>query len=203
MSAFLRAAAVAVFAAAVVAGPAAAQAPAVKIAFVRTSVVFDSAPGRAAASSAFEREAAGFQAQVQRMSDSLSTMIAAYRAAQSTLAPAQQQTRQQAIQTKQDEYEQRAQAIDQQVGQRREELMRPLLEQIRATIETIRGEEGYALVLSADPGTPVIAFDRNLDITDRVIARLKTLGAPRPAAAASTPAGPTSSPSGVTRPRTP
>lgn len=203
MSAFLRAAAVAVFAAAVTAGSAAAQAPATKIAFVRTTVVFDSAPGRAAASNAFEREAAGFQAQVKQMSDSLTTMINAYRAAESTLQPAQQATRQRAIQSKQEEYEQRAQAIDQQVGQRREELMRPLLEQIRTTIETIRAEEGYALVLSADPGTPVIAFDRNLDITERVIARLKTLGAPRPAASAGTPAGPTSSPSGVTRPRTP
>lgn len=202
MRAFLRVAGIAAFAAAAAAVPAAAQAPALKIAFVRTSVVFDSAPGRTEASAAFDREAAGFQAQLQQMSDSLGAMIAEYRKVESTLTPAEQETRQRAIGARQQEFEQRAEAIDQQVGQRREALTRPLLEHIRATIETIRGEQGYALVLSTDPGTPVVAFDKNLDITDRVIARLREIGPPRTAAAPS-PAGPASAPSGVTRPRTP
>ena len=204
MGVILRAAGAAVLAVTLAAAPAAAQAAGARIGFVRTSVVFDSAPGRAAASTAFEREAAGYQAQVQRMSDSLNAMVGSYREAAAGLTPAQQETRQRAIQAKQEEYEQRAQQIDQEVAQRREALMRPLLEQIRATIEVIRAEDGLALVMSADAGSPVVAYDTNLDITDRVIARLKVLGPPRAAAAPATaPAGPASTPSGVTRPRTP
>lgn len=201
MRAFIRAAGLALVAVVVAAGSVAAQAPAFKMAFVRTNVVFDSAPGRAEAATAFEREASTFQAQLQRMQDSLGTLIQQYRTAESTLSPAEQETRQRAIGTRQQEYEARAEAIEQQVEQRRTALTRPLLEHIRGVIETIRTEEGYSVILSADPGSPIITFDPSLDITPRVIARLRQLGPPRAAAAA--PAGPTSAPSGVTRPRTP
>lgn len=206
MRAFLRAAGVAVFATVAVAASAAAQsAPAFKVAFVNTQVVFENAPGRSEASAAFEREAQGLQTQVQRMSDSLNTMIADYRKVEATLTAAQKETRQRAIQTKQQEYEQRAQQIDQQAAQRREALMSPLLAQVRKAIEDIRAEEGLAFVMSSDPGaSTVVAYDKNLDITERVVARLKAMGPPKPATAASTnPAGPASAPSGVTRPRTP
>lgn len=207
MRAFLRAGVVAAFAAAFAAVPAAAQsAPRpFKMAFVNTQVVFDNAPGRAEAAAAFEREAQGLQTQVQRMSDSLKTLVDAYRAAEATLTAAQKETRQRAIQTRQQEYEQRAQQIDQQAAQRREVLMNPLLEHVRKAIEDIRAEEGLAFVMSNDPGaSTVVAYDKNLDITDKVVARLKAMGPPKPvAAAATTPAGPASAPSGVTRPRTP
>lgn len=201
MRALIRAAALALFAVVAAGGSVAAQAPAFKMAFVRTSVVFDSAPGRAEAATAFEREAATFQAQLQRMQDSLNTLIQEYRTAEATLSPAEQETRQRAIGARQQEYEARAEAIDQQVEQRRAALTRPLLDHIRSVIETVRTEDGYAVVLSADPGSPIIAYDQSLDITPRVIARLRQLGPPRTSAAA--PVGPASAPSGVTRSRTP
>ena len=206
MRAILRAAGVAALVAIAAAVPASAQSgPAFKMAFVNTQVVFENAPGRAEAAASFDREAQGLQTQVQRMSDSLNTMIADYRKVESTLTAAQRETRQRSIQTKQQEYAQRAEQIDQQAAQRREALMAPLLEHVRKAIEDIRAEEGLAFVMSNDPGaSTVIAYDKNLDITDRVIARLKTMGPPKAATAASTnPAGPASAPSGVTRPRTP
>jgi outer membrane protein len=205
MHGFIRAAGVAAIAVAVAALPAAAQAP-LKVAFVNTQVVFENAPGRTEASATFERETQGLQAQVKQMSDSLNALVAEYQKVEATLTPEQKTTRQRAIQAKQAEYEQRAQQIDQQAGQRREALMTPLLEQVRRAIEETRAEGGYAFILSSEPSTTVlVAYDRNLDITDRVIAKLKAMGPPKTAAAAPAPAaaGPTSSPSGVTRPRTP
>jgi len=209
MRAFLRTAGLAIVIAAAVAMPASAQsASAFKVAFVNTQVIFDNAPGRTEAAAAFEREAQGLQDQVKRMSDSLNAMVADYRKVEATLTAAQKETRQRAIQSKQSEYEQRAQQIDQQAGQRREALMSPLLEHVRKAIEDIRAEDGYAFVMSNDPGASVVvAYDKNLDITDRVIARLKTMGPPKASAAAPAPAnrpapaGPTSAPAGVTRPR--
>lgn len=206
MHGFIRAAGIAILAATVAAVPAAAQAP-LKVAFVNTQVVFEAAPGRSEASATFEREAQALQQQVQRMSDSLNTMVADYRRAESTLTEAQRATRQQAIQTKQQEYEQRAAQIDQQAAQRRQTLMAPLLEQVRNAIEAERAAGGYAFILSSDPGSTVlVAYDKGLDITERVVARLRTMGPP-PAAAAPAPgqpsSAPMSAPSGVTRPRTP
>jgi outer membrane protein len=77
---------------------------------------------------------------------------------------------------------------------------------VRKVLEDIRVEDGYAMILSSEPGqSPILVADKNLDITERVVARLKTLSAARPAPASTTrPVGaPTASPSGVTRPRPP
>lgn len=206
MHGFIRAAGAAALVAMVAAVPAAAQAP-LKVGFVNTQVAFENAPGRAEASATFEREAQSLQQQMQRMSDSLNTMLSAYSQAEASLTPQQREERQRAIQTKQQEFQQRAQQIDQQAAQRREALMTPLLEQVRNAIETVRTEGGYAFILSSDPASSaVVAYDRNLDITDRVVAKLKAMGPPKAAAAPATnnqpaAAGPASAPSGVTRPR--
>jgi outer membrane protein len=59
------------------------------------------------------------------------------------------------------------------------------------------------MIFSSEPGaSPILAADKNLDITDRVVARLRTMAAAKPDT--KTKAGaPTSTPSGVTRPRPP
>jgi len=84
--------------------------------------------------------------------------------------------------------------------------MAPIMESVRKVLEDIRVEDGYAMILSSEPGSsPILAADKNLDITERVVARLRTLaaakgpaGQPRPAAGA-----PANAPSGVTRPKPP
>ena len=87
---------------------------------------------------------------------------------------------------------------------RERELMRPLMERIKKTIDTIRAEEGYAMIFDAGSNAGVVvAADKSLDITDRVLARLKTTP-PVSAKPADKPSGgPVSSPAGVSRPKTP
>lgn len=84
--------------------------------------------------------------------------------------------------------------------------MAPIMESVRKVLEDIRVEDGYAMIFSSEPGqSPILVADKNLDITERVVARLRTLSnraatpgtTPRPGGA------PTSTPSGVTRPRPP
>jgi outer membrane protein len=86
------------------------------------------------------------------------------------------------------------------------------MDQIRKVLDEIRQEEGYAFILDAGSEAGVIvAADRNLDITEKVISRLKpvpvTAASPatRPPAtrpdSARTPLGPRATPAGVTRPK--
>jgi hypothetical protein len=83
------------------------------------------------------------------------------------------------------------------------------METVRKVLEDIRAEDGYALILSSEPGSsPILAADKNLDITERVVARLRTVAAAKPAVTAPAqpkPAvgAPASAPSGVTRPKPP
>jgi outer membrane protein len=169
-----------------------------KIAYVNTQTIFQAAPGRAEAEAQFEREANTFREQVKRMDDSLNTLVSAYQKEAARLDTATRVRRETAIRTKQDEYRQRASGLEEQLNQRRDALLNPIMERIRQALEQVRAEDGYAMILNNDPqGSLIVAADKNLDITERVVARLRTLAASAPARP--TTGAPVPAPSGVTR----
>jgi len=199
----LRAAAAALAFTAAASFPAAAQSP-TKIAYVNPQALLQSAPGRAAAEATLQKEVTTAQDQLKRMTDSLNTMVVDYQKAQATLTTAQRETREKAIRTRQEEFQKRQQSLEEQFGQRQQTLMSPIMEQVRKALEDIRAEEGFSMILSHEPGSsPILAADKNLDITERVVARLRTMGTPSAASATTRPQGPASAPSGVTRPKSP
>ena len=58
------------------------------------------------------------------------------------------------------------------------ELIQPIFDRINKVLGDIRVEDGYTAILDVNPGNgagTVVALDKNLDITDRVIARVKAL----------------------------
>jgi outer membrane protein len=174
-----------------------------KIAYIDSKVVLSRAPGRQQAEDTFNKEMEVSRAQVQKMGDSLQTMIADYQKSQATLAANVREQREAAIRKKQEDYQSRAGALDQQMQQRQMELVKPIMDQIRKVLDDIRQEDGYAFILDAGSEAGVIvAADRNLDITEKVIARLKpvTASAAKPDSS-KTPAGPRPAPAGVTRPK--
>lgn len=179
-----------------------------KLAFIDSRVVLERAPGRAAAEEAFKKETDGYRTQVQRMGDSLQTMAADYAKAEPTLTPAQKETRQKAIRDKQAEYSQRTQQLEQKAQQREFELMQPFMTHIREVLDAIRAEEGYTMIFDASSNSGVIvAVDKNLDITEKVIGRLKPIpvaaaGSAAPRDTGRAPAGARPAPAGVTRPPT-
>jgi outer membrane protein len=177
-----------------------------KIAYVDSKVILSRAPGRQQAEDTFNKEMEASRTQVQKMGDSLQTMIADYQKVQSTLAANVREQREAAIRKKQEDYQSRAGALDQQMQQRQMELVKPIMDQIRKVLDDIRQEDGYAFILDAgsDAGV-IVAADRNLDITEKVISRLKPVTAAAPGTAkpdsAKAPVGPRSAPAGVTRPK--
>jgi outer membrane protein len=199
--------AMAFVAATTLSGQASAPQP-VKIAFIRSQEVLAAAPGRAAADSAFNREVAAFNAAEKSWNDSITTILADYAKAESTMTVPARDARQKAIREKQADFQKRDQDMRQHVQQRQTELIQPIMDQVNKIINDIRAEDNYAMIFDAQAqGGGIVAADRNLDITDRVIARLRT--APVPAVAkAGTPAkpvtGPVQAPAGIqSRPRSP
>jgi outer membrane protein len=197
----MRAAMVATTMVAAATGPAVAQQAtpaAARIAYVNTQAIFQSAPGRAEAEAQFEREANTFREQVKRMDDSLNTLVSSYQKDAARLDTATRSRRETAIRTKQDEYRQRASGLEEQLNQRRDALLNPIMERIRQALEQVRVEDGYAMILNNDPqGSLIVSADKNLDITERVVARLRTLAASTPGRPAT--GAPVPAPSGVTR----
>ncbi len=179
------------------AGSAAAQG-AMKIAYVNSQEIIAAAPGRAEAEAQIQKDMNSYREQVQKMGDSLNTLIASYTKSESTLSESARAAKQKEIQDKEREYQQRVQGLEQQAQQRQAELIRPIMTKINGIIEQVRSEDGYAMVLDAgNQSGVVVAADSSLDITDKVIARLKASGG----SASNTPAsrGPTPNPTGATR----
>ena len=184
-----------------------AQTP-VKIGYIKSQTILANAPGRAAAETQFEKEMTTYRAQVQRMGDSLNALIADYNKQEVSLSPQAKETRQKDIRTKEEEYQRRTQELQQQVRSREAELVRPIMEQINKVIDELRAEEGYSMIFDAEnQAGVVVAADKNLDLTEKVLTRLRAAGPPTSASrpAGSTPQRPAApaaqQPSGVQRPK--
>src|SRR5215218_10639836 len=176
-----------------------AQAQGVKVAYVQTSVLLEQAPGRADAEAQFEKETGTYRDQIKRMSDSLNAMVSSFEQRQASLAAAAREAQAKNISAKQQEYQRRTQELEQKAQGRQNELVQPILDKIKAAIEEVRVEGGYAMIFNADQGSPIVAVDKSLNVTDRVLTRLKGSTAAAPAAAAPRPNSAAPAPSGVTR----
>lgn len=162
-------------------GVLAAQQPAApgagKIVYVNSQKIIAQAPGRADAEAQFQKEMDQYKGQVQKMGDSLQTMVADYQKNEATLSPAVKATRTKDLRDREQAYQQHVQELQQTAQQREAELIRPIMEQINKIIEQIRSENHYIFILDAgSQAGVVVAADSSLDITDQVIKRLVAAG---------------------------
>ena len=199
MRALLRAAPVALALLAALSLPARAQG--VKVAYVQTSVLLDQAPGRAEAEAQFDKETGTYRDQIKRMSDSLDAMVASFQKSQASMTATARDARQKELQAKNAEFQRRSADLQQKAQQRQGELVQPILDRVKGAIEDVRVEGGYAFILNADEGSSIVAMDKNLDLTERVLAKLRAGGGT--AAKPATPPAPAGTPSGVVRPQNP
>jgi outer membrane protein len=199
MRTFFRAGSIALTTSLIFAGAAGAQgAPGpVKIGYINSAQLLQQAPGRAEAEAQFEREVGVYRQQIQRMDDSLRTMMAAFDRDAAKLDSATRETRRNTIGQREVEYQTRARGLDSTMQARQAELVRPIMQRVQTVIESIRTEDGYSVILDVGAqGNVIVSADKRLDLTDRVLARLKSQGPPT-----ATPTGATPQPAGVTRPK--
>lgn len=179
-----------------------AQAP--KFAYVDSKVVLQRAPGSAAIQAQITKERADAQAHVSKMQDSLRVMYDAYLKEKTTLTPAQVEAREKALQQRNADFDQRVSQLDQDMQKRQYDLIQPLMVQIREVLDAIRNEDHYTFIFDVgnDPGL-IVAADKNLDITDKVVSRLKPVSVNVNTRPDSTKAGASKpAPAGITKPPT-
>jgi outer membrane protein len=185
-----------------------AQSP--KLAFVDGQRIFAAVPGRTEAEAQFNKEMDDVRVQEKAMGDSITQLISDYSKVEGTLSAADKATRQQSIRDKQAAFQKRQQDLEAKAQERQNELVRPILDRIHRVIDDMRSESGYTMVLDVSPnaGASVVSFDKNLDITDQVISKLRAMPVSNPTAGTTTtPAKPAGgarpTPSGVTQPKPP
>lgn len=172
-----------------------AQTTPVKLGYINSAQLLAQAPGRAEAEAQFEKEVGAYRAQLQRMNDSLNALAAAFDKDAPTMDSASRERRGKAVRDRETEYQNRARSLDSTMQTRQAELVKPIMERVQKVIEAIRTEDGYSMILDVgSQASVVVAADKKLDLTDRVLARLKALPA-------TTTGGPVITPAGVTRPK--
>jgi outer membrane protein len=206
MRLFLRASVFALATSLIVAAGAGAQAApsnaaaqvAVKIGYINSALLLQQAPGRAEAEAQFDREVGAYRQQLSRMNDSLTALMAAFDRDAAKLDTTTRAARGKAIRDREALYQDRARGLDSTMQARQAQLVKPIMERVQGVIEAIRAEDGYSMILDVGAqASVVVAADKRLDLTDRVLARLKSQ-APAPATPAS---GAVPQPAGVTRPK--
>lgn len=152
------------------AAPADAQ---IKVGFIYPQKLLAEAPGVAEANKTLEDEAGRSRTEMQRLEDELKKLQGDFEKQQSTLSATVKQQRQQELQAKFTAYQQRGGELEQSLARRRAELLRPIEQRVMDAIESVRKEGGYAIIFDA---SAAVSADSTLDVTDRVLARLKAGG---------------------------
>jgi len=195
-------------AAAVAQGPTPAAPASIKIGYIRGQDILAQTPGRADLEAQFNKEVDSARAVEKVWGDSINTMVSDYAKSEATLSADAKTTRQAAIREKQASFQQRSQQLEQQVQADNQRMVGPVLQRIAGIIDEVRQDGGYALIFDVQSqGGGLVSADKNLDLTDLVIARVKAAGPVTPLPAKPAPArptaGPTSTPSGLSRPKNP
>ena len=173
---------------------ASAQGAAQKFAFINSQAILQSAPGAVEAQTQLQKELETMRAQVAKLTDSLTAMDEQYKKEELSLSPVAKEARLKTLRDKQAEYQDRVQKLNDQAQQREGELMQPVLENVRKVLDEIRADGGYSFIFDVAAGSFIVSADKNLDITDRVVSKLR-LSAPKlPAKPA---AGPAANPAGI------
>lgn len=162
-------------------GGAAAQQPASgaaaapgRIAFVNARAALASMPGYAKAESTYVKEGEAAQTEMRKLQASLDSAVADFEQQQAMLSATNRAARRKDLETKNEQLQTRAREIQQRMGQRERELLQPMQERLSAILDGIRAENNYAMIIDLGAqGLGIVTYDKSLDITQRVVARLR------------------------------
>ena len=179
---------------------ASAQAVAQKFAHINSQAILQASPAAVDAQMQLQKELEVMRAQVTKLTDSLTAMDAAYKKEEVSLSPTAKEARVKTLQQKQAEFQDRVQKLNDQAQAREGELMQPVLDGVRKVLDDVRMEGGYSFIFDIAAGSFIVSADKNLDITDRVLSKLR-LSAPKAAAKPAT--GPATAPAGLSTKKPP
>lgn len=139
--------------------------------YVNTQAILPVAPGANDAQLSFQEELTGYEDEMRALGAEIDSLVSAYRRQEALLDQGAKEQKQQEILQKQQAARERQLELEQVSEQRRQALLSPILDQVRAVIEEIRAANEYAIVFDvAEAG--VVAADPSLDITAAVLERL-------------------------------
>jgi len=157
--------------------PASAQQNAGKVAFINSRLVLAAAPGYAKAESLYAGEVASYRLEVQKMQAVLDSSVQAFQQSSVVLSPSARTAKQKELEAQQQRLEQRMQELQEKAAQRERDLLEPIQQRVTSIVEGVRAAGGYAMIFDVGvQNSGIVAADRSLDLTQKVIDQLKAGG---------------------------
>ena len=150
----------------------AAGSPDGKIAYVESNKMLDGYQGMKDARKAFEGKARGWEKQNQTMLAGFKAAVEAYQKQAPGLTAEQRAAAEQKLQAQQQQVGQQQQQLQAQAQQEEAKLTQTVLESVNKKVETYGKTHGYRLILIAAPSGTIAYGQKDLDITEPVLAYL-------------------------------
>ena len=139
--------------------------------YLNSAEIIQSTPGAAEAQRTFDQEIAERREELQEEAAVVDSLMRDYQQQEELLSPQAKEQKQEEIRSRQQALQTRRLEIENQLGERQQELLQPILERVSGVIEEIRAERDYAMVFDIST-EGVVAADPSLDITELVKSRL-------------------------------
>lgn len=150
-----------------------------KVAYLDSRKVIQATPGAADAQAQVQTEMQRYQDKLKVLNDSLSKVVEDFQRQSQLLSADARQARQASLVKLRDSLQQQAQTLQEEAQQKQTDLMQPVMDRIDKVVQQIRQEGGYAIVFDV-ASAAMVSADSTLDLTDKVIARLKAASPPPP-----------------------
>ena len=145
-----------------------------KIAFVNARAALQQMPGYAKAESTYVKEGEATQSELRKLQAQLDSALAQFQQQEPMLSASTRATRRKELETKNEQLQTRARDLQQKLALKERELLQPMQERLTAIIEGIRAESNYAMIIDLGAqGLGIVTYDKSLDITPRVVQRLR------------------------------
>jgi outer membrane protein len=145
--------------------------PGTSFVYLNSAEIIQSQPAFAEMTRTFDQEIAERRTELQEQATAVDSLLREYQEQESVFSPQMREQKQQEIRTRQQALQTRRLEIENQLGERQQELLRPILERIGDAIEQVRAERNYSMVFDIST-EGVVAADPALDITGLVRARV-------------------------------
>jgi len=149
-----------------------------KFGHIDAQKILTAVPGFQASSDEMER----YQKEKEKQYLDLQTMIQnnyqKYLAEKDALLPSIKASREKELQKEELKLQEFGTETQQRIQQKQQDLMAPLLKQIKDAIDIVAKENGFAYIFDITQQGSLVYFDGGIDVTDLVIAQIKKANAP-------------------------
>ncbi len=146
--------------------------------YVNTGEILQAAPGRSEAEALLQKEQAVWQAEVNKMQEDNVKLTSDFQKSSGVLTAAARDKKIKDISDQQALWQKRSDDINAEAQRRQAEVLQPILDQIKLALEDVRSANKLDAIFDIGQNATIVAVDKNLNYSDRVIARLRQMGAP-------------------------